>query len=243
MWSMASMWVRAAFAGLPALLVVVTAWGIATAWRHTGADRNTARRAGTTALAAGAAWMMATALVAVSGVLRQWDWVPPPFALVPVLVLAGGAALALSPVGRRLASGVPLAALVGVQAFRLPLELAMHRASADGIVPAQMTFAGQNFDIVSGITALALGAALTRFRVPRSICWGWNVLGLVLLVNILQVAIRSIPPIAAYGPDRLNTFVTYPPFVWLPAIMVLAAWTGHLVVFRALRTEGVSPSD
>ena len=237
MWAMASMWVRAAFAGLPVLLVVLTAWGIAVAWSRTGAEAGEARRAGAIALAAGAAWMTATALVASSGVLRQWNRVPPPFALVPVLVLAGGAALAFSPVGRRLAEGIPLAALVGVQAFRLPLELAMHRGAADGIIPVQMTFAGQNLDIISGITAAMLGAALATSRVPRSICLAWNVMGLVLLGNILQVAIRSIPPVAAFGPDRLNTFVTYPPFVWLPAIMVLAAWAGHLVVFRALQAS------
>jgi heme exporter protein D len=28
--------------------------------------------------------------------------------------------------------------------------------------------------------------------------------------------------------------VTYPPFVWLPAVMVLAALAGHLLIFRAL---------
>ena len=31
------------------------------------------------------------------------------------------------------------------------------------------------------------------------------------------------------------TFVTYTPFVWLPAVMVVAALAGHLVIFRALR--------
>jgi hypothetical protein len=31
------------------------------------------------------------------------------------------------------------------------------------------------------------------------------------------------------------TFVAYPPFVWLPAVMVVAALAGHLVIFRALR--------
>jgi hypothetical protein len=30
-------------------------------------------------------------------------------------------------------------------------------------------------------------------------------------------------------------WVTYPPFVWLPAVMALAGLAGHLVIFRALR--------
>jgi hypothetical protein len=32
----------------------------------------------------------------------------------------------------------------------------------------------------------------------------------------------------------LNVWVTYPPYVWLPAIMVTAALAGHLLIFRAL---------
>jgi hypothetical protein len=38
-----------------------------------------------------------------------------------------------------------------------------------------------------------------------------------------------------FGDDRLNVWVTYPPYVWLPAVMVLAAFAGHLTIFRALR--------
>ena len=62
----------------------------------------------------------------------------------------------------------------------------------------------------------------------------WNVLGLGLLVNVVTVAILSTPAIRAFGDDRLNVFVTYTPFVWLPAVMVAAALAGHLVIFRAL---------
>ena len=66
----------------------------------------------------------------------------------------------------------------------------------------------------------------------------WNVGGLILLVNIVAVAILSTPTFAAFGPDRLNVFVFYPPFVWLPAVLVLAALAGHLIVFRALALAG-----
>jgi heme exporter protein D len=38
----------------------------------------------------------------------------------------------------------------------------------------------------------------------------------------------------------VNVFVMYAPFVWLPAVMVLAALAGHLVVFRALRAQAAS---
>jgi hypothetical protein len=56
----------------------------------------------------------------------------------------------------------------------------------------------------------------------------------MLLANIVTIAVASTPVFAAFGPDRLNTFVFHPPFVWLPAVMVLAALTGHLIVWRAV---------
>ena len=39
---------------------------------------------------------------------------------------------------------------------------------------------------------------------------------------------------AAFGPEALNTFVAHPPFVWLPAVLVLTAVAGHLMITRAL---------
>ena len=63
---------------------------------------------------------------------------------------------------------------------------------------------------------------------------GRNVLGFALLLNIVVIAILSTPLFRSFGDDRLNVWVTYPPFVWLPAVMVLAALAGRLLIFRAL---------
>ena len=65
----------------------------------------------------------------------------------------------------------------------------------------------------------------------------WNVLGLALLANVVTVAILATPRFRYFGGDRLNIWVTYPPFVWLPAVMVLAALAGHLLIFRALKLQ------
>jgi hypothetical protein len=63
----------------------------------------------------------------------------------------------------------------------------------------------------------------------------WNVMGFVLLVNIVTVAIVSTPLFRWFGDARLNTFITYVPFVWLPAVLVTAALMGHILVWRKLR--------
>ena len=55
--------------------------------------------------------------------------------------------------------------------------------------------------------------------------------------NIVTIAVLSTPVFRYFGDERLNVFVTYPPFVWLPSVMVLAALAGHLLTFRALHVS------
>lgn len=85
-------------------------------------------------------------------------------------------------------------------------------------MPVQMSFEGRNFDIVTGGTAIALALALARADVPRVLVAGWNALGSVLLVNIVGVAIASMPFVHAFGTGQVNVWVLHFPYVWLPAI-------------------------
>jgi hypothetical protein len=109
----------------------------------------------------------------------------------------------------------------------------MHQLSEAGIMPVHMTYTGRNFDIVTGITAIIVAAAVASGRGGRTLVGAWNVMGLALLVNVVTVAILATPAFRYFGDDDLNVFVTYTPYVWLPAVMVLAALAGHLVIFRA----------
>jgi len=108
----------------------------------------------------------------------------------------------------------------------------MQRAYVEGVMPVQMSYSGQNYDIVTGITAGALAAWLIRRQAPRWMVAAWNALGFILLVNIVTIAIVSTPVFGWFGNQRLNIFVTYPPFVWLPSVLVTAALTGHVLVWR-----------
>jgi hypothetical protein len=172
-----------------------------------------------------------------AGIMRQWEQVPPP--LVPLVIVAMAMALtaALSSFGGRLAVRVPLAALVGFQGFRLPLELAMHRAALDGLMPVQMSYSGWNFDIVTGASALVVAGLLAAGFAPRWLVVAWNTLGSALLLIIVTIAVASTPTFAAFGPDRLNTWVADPPYVWLPGVLVPAALFGHLLAWRALASH------
>jgi hypothetical protein len=215
---------------IPVLLVVLLVCGV-----HV----TSGRRAGMITMFVAVAWMAATWSTAASGVLRDFQRTPPPFALLVAGVVALACVLAFGGAGARLAAQLPLWVLVGVQGFRLPLELAMHRMYELGIMPVQMSYEGQNYDILTGATALIVAVLLKTGVGGRVVVAVWNVFGLALLVNIVTIAILSTPRFAYYGRDRLNVWVMDPPYVWLPAVMVLAALAGHLLIFRAV-TRGTA---
>jgi hypothetical protein len=85
------------------------------------------------------AYLVIPSALARSGMLNRYD--PPP--APPLLLLLGltllTVAIVLSPIGARLAAGVGLGAVVVLQAFRIPVELLLHRLYLDGAVPIQMT--------------------------------------------------------------------------------------------------------
>jgi hypothetical protein len=223
--------------GIPLLAVLVLGlWvlGVAEAERLLGASAAKIGRRAAIAGLASLAWAGLTLLAARRGLLLRFDARPPPLLTLLALTLLAAAVLGRSRVGARLALGLPLWALVGFQAFRLPLELVLHRAALDGTMPIEMSFAGYNFDILSGASALLVAFALKR-RASRRLALFWNVFGVLLLANIVTIAIAATPVFHAFGPDHLNTFVCRSPFVLLPSVLVMAALLGHVVLFRKLR--------
>lgn len=234
----ASLLLSRAFIGFALLVAAAFPLGVYAAWRRTGGAQG---RAFAIAVALTTVWLMATYLAAASGRL-SFEARPPTMVILLVLILLLAIGLGVSPVGRRLALGLPLAVLVGFHGFRVGVELLLHRAYVEGLMPVQMSYEGRNFDIVSGITAIVVGGLLAAGRMPRWGVWLWNCAALLLLANILTIAILSSPvPFRVFMNEPSNVWVTHAPWVWLPAIFVLAALVGHLLVFRRLLLDGRAP--
>lgn len=173
-------------------------------------------------------WMALTGGLAAQGALAGFASFPPP--LLRVVLLGNLLVVGLALTTRLRWS---LAGLIAFQGFRLPLELLMHRAYAEGIMPPQMTWTGRNFDVLTGASALVVAWLLARGVVGRKVALLWNLFGLGLLANVVTVAIMSFPaPWQSLWPS--NTWVTELPYVWLPTVMVPCALGGHLLVFREL---------
>lgn len=149
------------------------------------------------------------------------------FGSILVLCAAGG----LSPLGRHLAGTTPLAALVGFQAFRLPLELVLHSWAAQGTIPETMTWTGQNWDIVSGIAALLAAPFANR---SRAAAWTANLIGAVLLLNVMRVAILSSPFPFGWGQQPPLLLALHLPYMLIGPVCVGGALIGHIVLTRKL---------
>ena len=184
-----------------------------------------------------ALWLALTLALAARGVLT-FEGLPPTMPILLVITIAASIRIALSRTGERLALGVPLGLLVLSQAFRLPLELIMHRLGEDGLMPVQMSYSGLNFDILTGLLAIPVGLLALTGRAPRGLVAAWNVLGTLLLVNVVTIALLSAPtPMRVFMNEPANVWVTQAPWVWLPTLLVPLALIGHIVVFRRLRHD------
>jgi hypothetical protein len=231
----ASLAVTIAFGTLVVAVAAMAVGCIATASRNAGEESAvvSARRRRATFLLV--MWLVLTGALAASGALARWDLLPPPVMPVIGLSLILSTTVALSSTGLLVAKSLPLALLVGFQAFRLPLELLLQQLAYDGVLPVQMTFDGMNFDIATGISAIGVALWAATGRLPRAVLWLWNLMGLALLVTIVTIAMLSAPiPIRVFWNEPANTIIGTFPYVWLPTVLVQAAWLGHLLVFRRL---------
>jgi hypothetical protein len=182
------------------------------------------------------AYLVVPGVLAGRGMLDRYDPLPAPALLLLLGLSVLTAVLVFSSPGARLAVRVPLASVVALQAFRIAVEWLLHRFHVEGLVPVQMTYAGRNFDIVSGATGLVLGLWLLGGRpVSHGVLLAWNVLSLGLLLNIVTVAALSTPvPFRQFLEGPPNLLPSTLPYVWLPSFLVQLALASHLLVFRKL---------
>ncbi len=176
-----------------------------------------------------AVWLAAIAVLVRSGFVAV---APMP----RLMFFAGGITLVcllaglLAP-GRWIAGAVPIAALVAFQGFRLPLELILHAWAEQGTIPATMTWTGQNWDVVTGVTALVAAPFAAR---ARAAAWIADVVGLLLLANVFRVVVLSSPLPFAWpvSPPLLLAF--HLPYALIVPICVGGALFGHVALTRAL---------
>ncbi|MEO6654876.1 MAG: hypothetical protein ABIO36_02235 [Pyrinomonadaceae bacterium] len=175
-------------------------------------------------------WIFFQAVLSIGGFYQNTSGLPPRlllFGVFPALVLTLFYFLLFR---SSFIERMPIRLLTILHVVRIPVEIVLLCLFIGGQVPQALTFEGRNFDIVSGI--LAPIVYLTAFRgtsVKKWLLIGDNILGLILLANVVSIAILSLPsPIQQIAFDQPNRAVLLFPYIWLPTIVVPLVLFSHL---------------
>ncbi len=183
-----------------------------------------------------ATWLVFLVVLSVSGFLNNFSTFPPRIMLVlliPLLILIW---FLVSKHSNQVVTRVSPIWIVKMQVFRVVVELFIWWAYLQQDLPVQMTFEGRNFDILVGLTAPPV--AMQWLKTGKEKPWlvlTWNILGLMVLLNIIVTAILSMPtPNQYFFNEPANTLVARFPWVYLPGILVTLAIALHLISIRQM---------
>ncbi|HMK02787.1 MAG TPA: hypothetical protein VK489_01295 [Ferruginibacter sp.] len=182
------------------------------------------------------AWAGLLSLFAYNGFFTDFSKLPPRVVFALLLPLPFVLFIAFSKTGTKLLRSVPPQWLVFMQSFRILVEVLLWMAFLANKLPVQMTFEGRNFDVLSGILAIPVGyLVLKKIHASKKLAIAYNVIGLLLLINILVVAVLSMPTSFRYFMNEpSNTLVAQFPFILLPGILVPIAYSFHIFSLRQL---------
>ena len=181
-------------------------------------------------------WIIFQAIIGLTGFYQVTDALPPRFLLLIGPGLALSVILLLTKRGRRFMDSLDLQKLTLLHAIRIPVEITLYFVYAAHMIPLVMTFEGNNYDIISGLTAPVMYyLVFIRKTFDKTALLIWNFACLGLLLNILVIAILSArTPFQQLAFDQPNIGVTLFPFVWLPSVVVPIVLIAHLSAIRQL---------
>lgn len=230
-------WVALTLAVLMMLLFAVGQAGL-----RAGLPSDLAGRLVLLAAAGCGLWLTLVTMVANTGAFTDWEAVPPRLMVFPFSATVFILLIARSVPFARLAMAVPAAWPIAAQTFRLFVELQLHALYREGDLPQQMTWEGRNFDVLVGITAPVCAGLVAGGWLPRWAAVGWNVVGLVLLINVVGIAVTSTPgPLHLQWPGPPLTVIARWPVAWLPTFLVPFALFAHVVSLRQLLGQDPAP--
>lgn len=180
-------------------------------------------------------WLSIQAVISLRGVYSSFPKAIPPtivlFGILPMLIAI--LFMLLSPSGKRLINTLSLKKLTYLHIIRIPVEIGLYYLFLEKAIPQSMTFDGQNFDVIAGITAPFV--AYYSDKIGRKGLLIWNFVCLALLLNIVVTAFLSAPsPFQQLAFDQPNIAILYFPFSWLPTFIVPVVLFAHLASIRKL---------
>jgi hypothetical protein len=183
-------------------------------------------------------WLAYVGLLSYFGVVSNTALRPPGAAYILLPVVGLVAFMSRSAPGLRVALAVPAVLLIGLQAFRVGVELLLYRLYVEGLVPKLMTYEGGNVDIAIGLSAPLAAWVATRGRAGLRWALAWNVAGIVALANVAIRAVGTAPGALNFLHSEVpNLAVGMFPFTYVAGLFAPLAVIGHVLAIRSLRHQ------
>jgi len=182
-------------------------------------------------------WLAVTGILSINKVFQNTSTIPPRLMIVIAPAILFIILLLITKSGRKFTDNIDLKKLTLVHIVRVPVEITLFMLSTHKLISELMTFAGRNFDILSGITApIVYFVCFKNSQLKnRKLLLVWNFICLGLLLNIVINALLSAPfPFQQFAFDQPNIAILYFPFTWLPCFIVMIVLYSHLAAIRQL---------
>lgn len=180
-------------------------------------------------------WAVIVSMLSLVGIMGKFEIFP--FNIGPLLIIPL-VAIILFTFSNALQEVLPHihpARIIRLQVFRVFVEILLWILFIDNLLPVQMTFEGRNFDVLSGLTAPLIAFLTFRNKLSKPVLIIWNLICLGLLINIVTVAVLSMPtPFRYFMNDPANTIVAEFPISLLPTFLVPLAYLLSFISIRQL---------
>jgi len=177
-------------------------------------------------------WFVFISVLSITGVTGNFTLFPFNFLPIVAIPLITILILTFSKSTVDILQNIPIKNLIQLQVFRLFVEILLWMTLIQNLIPKQMTFEGRNWDILVGITAPVVAHF---FSGNRKALIAWNIICLGLLINIVSIAVLSLPtPVRLFENEPSSSIVTVFPFIFLPGFLVPLAYALHFLSLRKL---------
>jgi len=181
-------------------------------------------------------WMIFISVLSWKKIFLDFSSLPPKIFIVLFVPLAVTIFFTASKRLNKILLSIPEQWLIYIQSFRIAVEILLWMLLIEKLLPVQMSFEGRNFDIIAGLTAPVIAYfCYTKKKWSSTVALIWNFIGMALLLNIVVIAILSMPtPLRVFINEPANTIVAYFPIIFLPGILVPVAYSMHLFSIKQI---------
>lgn len=181
-------------------------------------------------------WAIIHSVLALNDFFSVTNTTPPRIALVILPIILTVIFLFNSRMGKSYIDKIDMGKLAILHTLRIGVEIILFALFIYKLMPRQMTFEGNNFDILPGITAVFIYYfGFVKKKLSDRVLLVWNMVSVTILTITITIAVLAVPTVfQQIAFDQPNIAVLYFPFILLPAIVAPLAYFSHLIAIRQL---------